>query len=98
MSPPQYSNGTPQVRHPSPTAYMDTSGGLGMDMIREDTQMYMSPGEMMSLFSDGNVDVGHLFSSEFIQQQQNDRQTGTPVTTGFGSPVFLKMGGLVSSP
>lgn len=98
---PQYSNGTPQVRHPSPTAYMDTSsGGLGMDMIREDTQMYMSPGEMMSLFSDGNVDVGHLFSSEFIhQQQQNDRQAGTPVTaSGFGSPVFLKMNGLVSSP
>lgn len=103
MTPPQYSNGTSQVQHPSPTAYMDTSGGLGMDVIREDTQMYMSPGEMMALFSDGNLDVGNLFPSEFIQQQQNDRQSGgnvagTPVTAGFSSPVFLKMNGLVPSP
>jgi len=48
---------------------------MGMDMIREDSQMYMFPGEVMTLFNDGAVDVGHLFSSvEFMQQQQQQQQ------------------------
>lgn len=80
-----------------------------MDTIREDSQMYMFSSEMMALFNDGAVDVGQLFSSvEFMQQAsahlQNDRQgngvgsvrDGVPVT-GFTSPTFLKMNGMVSS-
>jgi hypothetical protein len=47
-----------------------------MDMIREDSQMYMFPGEMMALFNDGAVDVGHLFSSvEYMQPQPQQQQS-----------------------
>jgi hypothetical protein len=72
---------------------------MGMNVIREDSQVYMFPGEMMALFNDGAVDVGQLFSSaEFMQQpssqHQADRQRsvddGGPMT-GFTSPAsFLK--------
>ena len=105
-SPPQYVNGsgTTQTQTNNST-YMDTSADMGMDMIRDDSQMYMFPGEMMALFNDGAVDVGQLLSSvEFMQQptsphHQNDRQgagDGAPVT-GFTSPGFLKMNGMVNS-
>ena len=88
---------------------MDTSTDVGMDTIREDSQMYMFPGEMMALFNDGATDCGggHLFSPvEFMQQQQqpsshhqNDRQgvgDGASVTSLSG-PAFLKMNGMVNS-
>jgi len=46
-----------------------------MDMMRDDSQMYMSH-EMMALFNDGGVDVQHLFSSDFMQQPQPQAQHG----------------------
>lgn len=68
-----------------------------MDMIREDAQMYMSPGEMMALFNDGSVDVGNLFSQDsFMQPNPNDHSNGAG--GGFMSPSYLKMNGMVSSP
>ncbi|TFK36196.1 fungal-specific transcription factor domain-containing protein [Crucibulum laeve] len=108
-SPPQYHSSV-QAQTPTPSTFMDTSGGMGMDMIREDPQMYMSPGEMMAFFNDGGVDVGHLFSSDFIQPQQSqhalppDRHGGgnnvSVSGSSFGSPAFLKMNGhgLATSP
>ncbi|KAF4609485.1 hypothetical protein D9613_012329 [Agrocybe pediades] len=58
----------------STPSFMDTSGGIGMDMMRDDSQMYMTH-EMMALFNDGGVDVQHLFPSEFMQQQQQQQQS-----------------------
>ncbi|KAG5636605.1 hypothetical protein H0H81_007430 [Sphagnurus paluster] len=49
--------------------FMDTSR-MGMDMIREDPQMYMSPTDMMALFDD-SVDVQHLFNGGFMPQAQH---------------------------
>lgn len=81
----------------SQTPYMDTSGGMSMDMIREDPQMYMSPAEMMALFDDGGVDVAHLFAPGYMphQNQGNGMNNGGD---GFGSPGFVKHNGLVTSP
>jgi hypothetical protein len=42
-----------------------------MDMIREDTPMYMSSSEMMAFFNDGSVDVNHLFSPDAFLQAQS---------------------------
>ncbi|KAF9449160.1 hypothetical protein P691DRAFT_812963 [Macrolepiota fuliginosa MF-IS2] len=75
---PPSSSGTGTTQMPSPSQYngvshppqdpssnfLDSSGGMGMDMIREDSQMYMSH-DMMALFNDGSVDVNHLFSTDF---------------------------------
>lgn len=79
--------------------FMDTSGGMGMDIIREDPQMYMSPAEMMALFDDG-VDVAHLFSPGFMGHPHQNSQQGSPLnhSDGFASPVFMKHNGLVTSP
>ncbi|KAF8960829.1 fungal-specific transcription factor domain-containing protein [Flammula alnicola] len=105
-SPPQYSNGTNNN-----STFMDTSGGLNMELMR-DEQMYGMPPEMMALFQDGGVDG--LFSPEFMQSQpqsqqqqagqqahhQSDRTVNgnTQPGAGFASPAFLKMNGLVTSP
>jgi len=54
-----------------------------MDMIRGESQMYMSHGDMLTLFNDG-VDVNHLFSSDFnmvgapTQQAQTAQQVQQP--------------------
>ncbi|KAF5370920.1 hypothetical protein D9615_009818 [Tricholomella constricta] len=98
----------PSGNQPQPP-FMDTSG-MGMDMIREDTQMYMSPTDMMALFDDG-VDVQHLFSGGFMpqaqqqsQQQQQQQSHGphmSPMNSSgdtFDNPGFLKRNGLVTSP
>ncbi|KAG2004857.1 nuclear protein [Coprinopsis cinerea AmutBmut pab1-1] len=84
--------GVPPAAGPS-TFNMDTSGGMRMDMIREDTQMYMSPGDMMAFFNDGGVDVNHLFSADaFLQQSPQSHHTPqgaqvSPQTTGsIGQP------------
>jgi hypothetical protein len=106
-STPQYvnGNGAGQTQTNNST-YMDTSGDMGMNMIREDSQIYMFPGEMMALFNDGAVDVGQLFSSvDFMQQpphHQNDRQGIGNVgdvgpVTGFNSSTFLKRNGMANS-
>ncbi|KAF9002487.1 fungal-specific transcription factor domain-containing protein [Cyathus striatus] len=105
-SPGQYS-AQPQAQTPTASGFMET-GGIPMELIREDQQMYMSP-DMMALFNDGGVDVGHLFSPDYNMQQQQgqgpptDRQGGVNPTHGaspasFGSPAFLKMNGLATSP
>lgn len=100
-SSPPYVNGASQTQTNNST-YMDTSGdnNMGMDMLREDPQMYMfNPGgEMMGLFNDGIGDVGHVFSSvEFMQQQHQNERQGIGSDGGFASPVFLKMNGRVNS-
>ncbi|TFK19760.1 nuclear protein [Coprinopsis marcescibilis] len=75
----QYTNGASATAHPATgstaTFGLDQGGGMGMDMIREDTQMYMSPGEMMAFFNDGNVDVNHLFSADAFLQAQGSTQS-----------------------
>lgn len=65
MSSPVQYNGTNLPPQSAPSAFLGAPGGMGMDMIQEDTQLYMSHGDMMALFSDGGVDVNHLFSSDF---------------------------------
>ena len=100
-STPQYvnGNGSGQTQTNNST-YMDTSADMGMNMIREDSQIYMFPGEMMALFNDGAVDVGQLFSSvDFMHHQQGERQGMGEVGTvgGFNSSTFLKRNGMVNS-
>ena len=81
---------------------MDT-GGMSMDMIREDPEMYMSP-DMMALFDDGGVNVAHLFSSQFMPAQghQPQHQGGSGLNAGgeaYGNAAFVKhSNGLVTSP
>ncbi|KAF8191290.1 fungal-specific transcription factor domain-containing protein [Pholiota molesta] len=112
-SPPQYVNGSgAQGNSSSSNAsnFMDTSGSLGMDLMR-DEQMYGMTPEMMALFQDGSVDA--LFASEFLQPQQlqlgggqqahhqPDRASngnGTVSSASYASPGFLKMSGLATSP
>ncbi|PPQ74836.1 hypothetical protein CVT24_003660 [Panaeolus cyanescens] len=66
-SPPAFSNGVSQTQNNGTTSFMDASGGMGMDMIREDPQMYMSMSQdVMSLFDGGSMDVNHLFSPDFM--------------------------------
>ncbi|GLB40905.1 putative fungal specific transcription factor [Lyophyllum shimeji] len=91
--------------------FMDTSGLGGMDMIREDPQMYMSPADMMALFDDG-VDVQQLFSGGFgisqTQQHQHQQQhsqsrlQGSPLASGGDvdgfDTRFLEHNGLANSP
>lgn len=86
---------------------MDTSGsgGMGMDIMREDPHIFMTPAEMMALFNDGGVDVGQLFSPEYIQLQQNQPQpdprqvgVGQSPSGAFSNPAYLKLNGLVTSP
>jgi hypothetical protein len=54
---------------------MDASGGLGMDVLRDDPQMYMSPGEVMAFFNDGSMDVSHLFSADAFLQAHSPTQS-----------------------
>jgi len=62
---------TPQTNNPNgPNFSLDPSSGMGMDMIREDAQMYMSPNDMMAFFGDSSVDVNHLFSADAFLQNQ----------------------------
>ncbi|KAH9476291.1 ABC-transporter-regulating transcription factor [Psilocybe cubensis] len=110
-SPPQYAAQPVQTNGNNNSSFMDTSG---MEMMRDDSHMYMSQ-EMMALFNDGGVDVQHLFSSDFMQpispqqaqqqQQQQQQQhhigNGNDSSTpsaGFAGPNFLKMNGLATSP
>ena len=87
-STPQYGTGQTQTNS---STYIETSGDMGMDTIREDSQIYMFPGEMMALFSDGAVDVGQLFSSAEFMQQPSPRPGDCGPVTGFTtSPTFLK--------
>ncbi|KAG5734630.1 Transcriptional activator protein acu-15 [Termitomyces sp. T112] len=84
--------------------FMDTSG-MGFDMIREDSQMYMPPSDMMGLFDDG-VDVQQLFGGVFsAQQPQSSRpsqlrgsSTMNLDNESFDSPGFMKPSGLTTSP
>lgn len=50
-----------------PPAVAPTSFNMGMDVIQEDPQLYLSHGDMvnLSLFNDGAIDVNQLFSSDF---------------------------------
>lgn len=89
---------------------LDPASGLGMDIIREDTSMYMNS-DMMAFFADGGVDVNHLFSSDtFLQQQRASPpsgggsaaagpqgQQGQSQQPG-AQDGFMKMAGLVPSP
>ncbi|KAG6829408.1 hypothetical protein H0H92_004610 [Tricholoma furcatifolium] len=81
--------------------FMDTSG-MGLDMIREDPQMYM-PTDMMGLFDDA-VDVQQLFANGFLphaQQPPSSHLQSNTVTLGgqpFDNPEFLKHNGLATSP
>ena len=100
LPPPQYLNGGggPPA---GPSSFINTSGGMAMDVVRQDPQMYMSPADVMALFNDGNVDVGSLFSPEFVQAQQADMAGGNGGGGGTvfnNSPGFLKMNGLVATP
>jgi hypothetical protein len=47
---------------------------MGMELVRQDPQMYMSPDEVMAMFNDGAVDVASLFPPEFPPQQQPQQQ------------------------
>jgi hypothetical protein len=69
-----------------PPAVAPTSFNMGMDMIQEDPQLYLSHGDMvnLSLFNDGAIDVNQLFSSDFNipvngpGQQQRQQQPQCP--------------------
>ncbi|KAG6909761.1 hypothetical protein DXG01_015477 [Tephrocybe rancida] len=72
---------------------------MPMDMIREDSTMYMSP-DMMALFDEG-VDTQHLFSGGFLPQSQSRPSQGGAMNMDsepFDSPGFLKHIGLATSP
>jgi hypothetical protein len=77
-----------------------------MDMIRPaDPQLYLSPDEVIALFSDGSgVDVNSLFTPEFSQSQIDLRGRNGNAVTGagpegvFNPPTFHKMEGLITSP
>lgn len=88
VTPPQFS-GSDQGQSP----YLDSGAGMGMDMIREDPEMYMPAPDMLALFDEGGVDVAHLFSSQYLQSQHH----GGGLNDGF-NPGFMKHNGLVSSP
>lgn len=71
---------------------------MGFDMIREDSQMYISPSDMMGLFDDG-VDVQQLFGSAFLAQQPQSQSRSSQLQGGstmnmdaesFDSPGFMK--------
>ncbi|XP_006456252.1 hypothetical protein AGABI2DRAFT_228126 [Agaricus bisporus var. bisporus H97] len=72
-----------------PSAAAPPSFNMGMDMIQDDPQLYLSHGDMMnlSLFNDGAIDVNQLFSSEFNipmngpSQQQHQQQAPCPQDT-----------------
>lgn len=101
----QYNGSSHPPPNPSST-FLDASGNMGMDILREDAQMYMSHGGMMALFADGGVDVNHLFSPDFSlpsqqqtqpsqqpqqpQQPTSDRQSG-------GNPIASGAAGFASS-
>ncbi|KAG6887599.1 hypothetical protein C0992_011577 [Termitomyces sp. T32_za158] len=77
--------------------FMDTSG-MGFDMIREDSHMYMSASDMMGLFDDG-VDVQQLFGGAFLAQQPQSQSRPSQLqgsstmnmdAESFDSPGFMK--------
>jgi hypothetical protein len=70
---------------------------MSMDMIREDPEMYMPPGEMLTLFDEGGVDVAHLFASQYVSPHHIQHH-GNGGNDGFGNPAFMKHNGLVTSP
>jgi len=84
--------------------FIDGSAGLGsMDMIRPaDPQLYLSPDEVIALFSDGSgVDVNSLFTPEFSQSQvgrNGNAVTGVGPEGVFNPPTFHKIEGLITSP
>ncbi len=82
--------GTNHTAPNPPSSFLDPSGGVAMDMIRGDAQMYMSHGDMLSLFNEG-VDINHLFSSDFNmvgtstqQQQAQTTQQQQPSSSSVG--------------
>ncbi|KAG6819891.1 hypothetical protein H0H93_007669 [Arthromyces matolae] len=82
-------------------AFMDSSGMSGLDMIREDPQLYMNPSDIVGLFDE--VDVQQLFASGFLspsQPQTSHLQGGLLNSNGesFNGPEFLKQSGLSTSP
>lgn len=96
-----YQAGTPTAQGGSgagPSTFrmdVNASSGMAMDMIREDTPMYLSSNEMMAFFNDGGVggvDVNHLFSADtFLQQQHHgvpshQRGSGAVSPTAAGGP------------
>ena len=93
VSPSQQFTGSEQSHSPGP--YIDT--GMGMDMIREDPEMYMPHADMLALFDEGGVDVAHLFSSQFLPSSST-HHAGRANNEGFVNPAFMKHGGLVTSP
>lgn len=79
-TPRQYQNG-----NGNGNTQQNTSPFMGMDISREDGGIYMSPTEAMALFNDSGVDVGSLFSSEYMQPDGS-------VARGTNSPAnFQKM-------
>lgn len=73
---------------------------MGMDMIREDHEMYMSQ-DMLALFDEGGVDVAHLFSSQFMTPSPHPLGPHHAVrlsSDGYINPAYMKHNGLVTSP
>ena len=66
--------GGQQQQVPGPGSFGLDGVTSPMDMIREDTPMYMSSSEMMAFFGDGPVDVNHLFSPDSFLQSQSAGQ------------------------
>ncbi|KAK0493543.1 fungal-specific transcription factor domain-containing protein [Armillaria luteobubalina] len=86
------SSGTPVTKFEQPS-FADGSGNMNMDIIGNE-QLYMSPSDVMSLFNDGSVDLGQIFSPEFIQPPSSS--DGNNI--GGGGEPYLKMTGIVTSP
>ncbi len=86
------STGTPVTKFEQPS-FADGSGNMNMDIIGNE-QLYMSPSDVMSLFNDGSVDLGQIFSPEFIQPPSS--ADGNNI--GGGGEPYLKMTGIVTSP
>jgi hypothetical protein len=81
---------------------------MGMHMLSEDAQLYMSPSEVMSLFDNG-LDV-QMFSTEYMDSEDQaghqpqvvdlnmNPSGGGRILGGFNTEPFVKMNSLVTSP
>ncbi|KAK7062689.1 hypothetical protein VNI00_000177 [Paramarasmius palmivorus] len=75
----------------SPNAgFVDPTGSMNMDLLRDNSHLYLSPADMMAMFGDATgVD---MFSNEFLQMptSQGNGGTGSPEASGNPSSPFMK--------
>ncbi|ESK92515.1 nuclear protein [Moniliophthora roreri MCA 2997] len=82
---------------PSNGGFMDPTGSLNMNLLRDNSHLYLSPADMMAMFGDAtSVD---MFSPDFLQMppSQGTTGTGSPDTGGNISSPFMKRNGMTTS-